>query len=67
MLLKTYLNTYGIERTEQICEVAGTNLANYRHIMNDGSVGRHLAERLALATDGEVTELEILYSKRYST
>jgi Mg-chelatase subunit ChlD len=51
---------------EAVARAAGTSFANFKQIaLAGGSVGKVLAERLCQASDGEMTELEILYPERY--
>jgi len=49
-----------------MCQACGTSFANFQQIATaKGSVGRTLAKRLAAASDGEMTILEILYPEDY--
>ena len=49
-----------------LCESAKTSINNFKQIaIANGACGRRLAERLAASSEGEMTELEILYPERY--
>lgn len=51
---------------EAVAKAAGTTFANFKQIaIARGSVGRKLAERLAIASGGVISELESLYPERY--
>ncbi len=51
---------------ESVAVAAGTSFGNFKQIaIAGGSVGKDLAERLAAASNNEMTELEILYPERY--
>ena len=54
------------EDVEKVAIDARTSFANFKQIaIAGGSVGKDLAARLADASNGEMTELEILYPERY--
>ena len=45
-----------------MCEKAKTSVSNFRQIaLYDGAVSKDLAERLAEASDGEMTASEIMF------
>lgn len=51
---------------EEVCKQADTSFSNFKQIaIASGSVGRALAEKLAEASNQQMTELEILYPERY--
>jgi len=51
---------------EAVALAAGTSVANFKQIaVCGGNVSKLLAERLAIASNNEMTELEILYPERY--
>jgi hypothetical protein len=50
-----------------VCDKAKTNFANFKQIVAGGSVGKSLAQRLAESSDGEMSELEILYPERFES
>ena len=53
---------------EEVCKAAGTSLGNFKQIaLSGGSCGKRLAEKLAQASRGAMTELEILYPERYES
>lgn len=50
----------------KIVKKADTTLGNFKHIaLFNGSVGKALAAKLAKASKGQMSELEILYPERY--
>ncbi len=52
------------ERIKQVAKSAGTTFENFQQIaLANGSVGKNLAARLAVASNGEMSVLEILYPK----
>jgi len=54
------------DEVERVCRDARTTFLNFRQIaLAGGSVGKLLAERLARASGGLMTEMEILYPERY--
>lgn len=54
------------QEIESLVEAAGTSFGNFKQIaVANGNVSKVLAERLAIASSGEMTELEILYPERY--
>ena len=54
------------EIVAKVATEAKTTLSNFKHIaLFNGSVGKALAARLADASNGKMTELEILYPERY--
>jgi Mg-chelatase subunit ChlD len=56
------------EDVEKVVRKAQTSFANFKQIaIAGGSVGKDLAARLADASGGEMTELEILYPERYES
>lgn len=56
------------EVIQRLAERSGTSFGNFKQIaIANGSVGKDLAARLAENSDGEMTELEILYPERYET
>lgn len=64
---RQYYQSHTKEQCADLAKRAGTSPANFHQISIGGSVGKSLAERLAKASDGEMTELEILYPERYET
>lgn len=51
---------------KRLVKEAGTSVQNFKLIaLYNGSVSRDLAARLASASKGAMTELEILYPERY--
>lgn len=51
---------------EKVARSAGTSFANFKQIaVAGGSVGKDLAARLCESSNGEMTELEILYPDRF--
>lgn len=66
MTPRQYWEAHTEKEVRATCRKAKTNYANFRLIaLYDGSVSARLAERLAKASGGEMTEIEILYSERY--
>ncbi|WP_226649002.1 hypothetical protein [Microbulbifer variabilis] len=66
MTPRQFYYAYSKEKVEQVAKDAGTTFANFKQIaVARGSVGRGLAERLCLASGGEISELEALYPERY--
>lgn len=66
MTPRQFYYAYPKRRVEQVAQAAGTTFANFKQIaVARGSVGRRLAELLAIASDREITELEALYPERY--
>ncbi|MFI2810161.1 hypothetical protein [Microbulbifer sp. JSM ZJ756] len=54
------------EEVEALAKRAGTTFGNFKQIaIARGSVGKKLAERLARASGGLISELEALYPERY--
>jgi hypothetical protein len=61
-----YYKNHTKEQLELLAQAAGTSFANFQQIaLADGAVGKRLAERLAAASGGIMTELEILYPERF--
>jgi len=53
-------------KIEAVCKAAETSFGNFQQIaLAGGSCGKALARRLATASKGEMTELEILYPEDY--
>ena len=51
---------------ESVALAAGTSTANFKQIaICGGNVSKLLAEKLAEASNNQMTELEILYPERY--
>ncbi len=51
---------------EAVAVAAGTSFGNFKQIaIANGNVSKVLAERLAVASSGAMSELEILYPERY--
>jgi len=66
MTPRQFYKTYDRDRVSAVCSSAGTNFDNFKLIaIAKGSCGKKLAERLAAASNGEMSELEILYPERY--
>lgn len=56
------------EIVERVASDAGTSFGNFKQIaIANGSVGKDLAARLAASSQGEMTELEILYPERFES
>jgi Mg-chelatase subunit ChlD len=56
------------EEVEKVAIEARTSFANFKQIaIAGGSVGKDLAARLADSSNGEMTELEILYPERFES
>lgn len=52
---------------ESVVRAAGTSFGNFKQIaIANGNVSKVLAEKLAIASGGLMTELEILYPERYT-
>lgn len=50
------------DELEKVCKQAETSVANFKQIaLFNGSVGRVLAKRLALASGGAMSVIDILY------
>lgn len=61
-----FYNSKPKELVESVAIAAGTSFGNFKQIaLANGNVSRVLAEKLAIASKGEMTELEILYPERY--
>lgn len=66
MTPKQFYRANDRERIEAVCREANTSFANFQQIaLAGGSVGKALAKRLHLASDGEMGVLEILYPEDY--
>ena len=66
MTPKQFYSANTKEKIDQLVKAAGTSFANFQQIaLYNASVGRKLAERLAAASNQEMTELEILYPERF--
>lgn len=53
-------------RIETVVDKAGTNFRNFQQIaICNGSVSRRLAAKLADASNGEMTEMEILFPEKF--
>lgn len=51
---------------EYVCKSAGTSYANFQQIaIARGAVGKRLAKRLAEASQGQMTAMEILYPEDF--
>lgn len=54
------------DRIQRVAVAAETTFSNFQQIaLAGGSVGKALAKRLASASDGEMSVLEILYPEDY--
>jgi hypothetical protein len=54
------------QEIEGLAKKAGTSFGNFKQIaIANGNVSKALAEKLANASNGVMTELEILYPERY--
>lgn len=54
------------DEVQSVAEAARTSFGNFKQIaIAGGSVGKDLAERLAKASNFQMSELEILYPERY--
>ncbi len=68
MTPKEFYKSSSVAEIDALCCEAKTSRANFRLIaMAGGAVSSRLAERLALASRGKMTELEILYPQRYES
>lgn len=65
MTPRQFYQSHSKEECAALAKAAGTSPANFQQIAIGGSVGKALAEKLAAASNGEMTELEILYPERY--
>lgn len=66
MTPKNFYQSNSKETIEQVCRDAETTLSNFKQIaLAGGSCSSRLAERLAVASSGRMTELEILYPERF--
>lgn len=66
MTPRRFFESHSREEVAKLASDAGTTYANFQQIaMFGGAVGKNLAERLAVASGGLMTELEILYPERY--
>ena len=62
---KAYL-TGNRDKITAVCDAAGTSFANFQQIATaGGSVGKTMAKKLAEASGGEMSVLEILYPEDY--
>jgi Mg-chelatase subunit ChlD len=56
------------DRVRAVALQAGTTPSNFQQIaIAGGSVSKDLAARLAAASGGDMTEMEILYPERYES
>jgi Mg-chelatase subunit ChlD len=66
MTPKQFYYAYPKAHLIDVAKRAGTNLSNFQQIaIAGGSVSKTLAEKLAKSSDGEMSELEILYPERF--
>ena len=66
MTPKQFYQHHDSSHIKSVSRSAGTTFDNFKQIaLAGGSCGKKLAERLAAASDGEMSELEILYPERY--
>ena len=66
MTLKQFLRSRSEQEVDTLAKAAKTSSANLKQIAFYGSaVGKKLAERIATASDGMITELEVLYPERF--
>ena len=66
MTPKQFYYTQSKETVEAVIRSAKTSMENFKQIaVAGGSVGKRLAERLAIASEQQMTELEILYPERF--
>lgn len=65
MTPKQFYKSKTLNRVREVSEKAGTKLSNFRQIVKGGSAGKTLAEKLAEASNYEMSELEILYPERF--
>lgn len=61
-----YFKSKDTAAVRKMVKRAGTTFENFQQIaLFNGSVGKGLAERLAKASNNEMTELEVLYPERF--
>jgi hypothetical protein len=66
MTPREFWKTKPQEEIGRVCDRAGTSLLNFQQLAcYRGSVSPRLAEKLAAASDGQMSEMEILYQERY--
>jgi hypothetical protein len=66
MTPREFWKTKPAETIGRVCDRAGTSLLNFQQIAcYRGSVSARLAARIAKASDGEMTEMEILFPERF--
>ncbi len=66
MTPKTFYKTRSRDEIAAVAQAAGTTLANFQQIaIANGSCSKNLAHRLAVASNGEMSEMEILYPERF--
>lgn len=66
MTPNAFIATYGKDEAERVALAAKTNYAYFSQIAyGHRNASRDLAERLAVESAGRMTELEILFPKRY--
>lgn len=66
MTPKEFYKSRPREEVVAVCKAAKTTFDNFKQIaIAGGACGKGLAERLAKASSGAMTELEILYPERY--
>ena len=66
MTPKQFYHTKPRALVAAVAKTANTSVENFKQIaIAGGSVGKRLAERLAVASEQEMTELEILYPERF--
>ena len=66
MTPREFWKTKPAEAIGRVCDRAGTSLLNFQQIAcYRGSVSARLAAKIAKASDGEMTEMEILFPERF--
>ena len=65
MTPRQYYNARPLDEVQATVKKAGTTLGNFKTMCYGGSCGPRLAERLAKASNGLMSELEVLYPERY--
>lgn len=68
MTPKQFYNSESRDVLKDVCKKAKTTVSNFQQIaVAGGSVSAKLAARLAEASGGKMTELEILYPERFES
>lgn len=66
MTPKQFYQSHSVDECKKIAEMAGTNIANFKHIaLYNGAVSKDLANRLDVASGGVMSRDEILFPEDY--